>query len=604
MAKIVGKTLGWVGYTTGTGTNNWAADNDANLRKIDALLQAGAVAIQNAPPGSPVEGQVYVVGTSPTGAWASQANAIARWNGSAAPSGAWEFFAPAAGWWIAVGAQDYRFSGSAWVAGWTPAHGPSHHLGGSDPLDGQSIPGLLPTSSPTFASIQLKGPSTNTDVGFLNTSGVLRYIFRADDSGDKLYVVTRNDDGSSRAERFRIERSSSLPVWVSFGLNVSSGALQMGGVDSILATREGRFTGMRLSNLTSGQMPVASDANGQITASGETDDGTYFTTSRVFRSWNTLTKTGNVWTALQWTQAAEERVALFSSDASGVDAKPVIMLAHNDAEAASRTLGIIGFAQKVVGKTGSNPGVKADMLATTVGSGGTNGGYGGKWTWRYRPDNGAALVEALRVGAFGGSTPDAVEAAILLRANAGFLTGLATFQDASASQPGIDFISDAGSDQAHIRILNSATGNLLGGGVGDVEFSFTERLIIGNNLSQKIIFPSGADPIVIEKLKATKGLYGGISPRTASEATAGGDVTVSYTGSGGHTESLPAAIGSGRIIFFANAGSGTWTLSASGSDVIHDGGTSPVTSIAIQAAAQIRSRILQDVGSGIWMRLN
>jgi hypothetical protein len=41
---------------------------------------------------------------------------------------------------------------------------------------------------------------------------------------------------------------------------------------------------------------------------------------------------------------------------------------------------------------------------------------------RYRPDNGAALVDALRVGAFGGSTVDAVEAAILVRASAGITT--------------------------------------------------------------------------------------------------------------------------------------------------------------------------------------
>ncbi|ADH89251.1 hypothetical protein Snov_1951 [Ancylobacter novellus DSM 506] len=37
----------------------------------------------NAPPGSPVTNDMYVVGTSPTGAWAGRANNLAQWTGSA-----------------------------------------------------------------------------------------------------------------------------------------------------------------------------------------------------------------------------------------------------------------------------------------------------------------------------------------------------------------------------------------------------------------------------------------------------------------------------------------------------------------------------------------
>jgi hypothetical protein len=43
----------------------------------------------NAPPGSPVTGDMYVVGTAPTGAWAGRANNLAQWTGSA-----WLFTAP------------------------------------------------------------------------------------------------------------------------------------------------------------------------------------------------------------------------------------------------------------------------------------------------------------------------------------------------------------------------------------------------------------------------------------------------------------------------------------------------------------------------------
>lgn len=296
------------------------------------------------------------------------------------------------------------------------AHASSHY--GSDALSGQSIPGLLPTNSPTWASVQLKG-SGNSDLGFLSSAGSLRYIVRGDDTGDKWYVLTRNDDGSPRSERLRVPRSDASPVLVNLGLNVSSGALQLGGVDAITSTREGRFTGMRLTNLSAGQMPVASDGNGQITASGETDDGTYFSSNRILRLWNTLTKTGDTWTAFQWTQDAQERVSMFSSNGSGAGAYPTLAVSHADNEAVDRVLGFQVWCQKVVGKTGTNPGIKIDMSGTSVGSGGSIGGFGGRWDLRYRPDNGPNMTTALRVGAFGGGTADAVETAILLRATAG-----------------------------------------------------------------------------------------------------------------------------------------------------------------------------------------
>jgi hypothetical protein len=47
-----------------------------------AMLQAlslGAIALQNAPPGGPSEGDSYIVGDTPTGAWAARANKIATY---------------------------------------------------------------------------------------------------------------------------------------------------------------------------------------------------------------------------------------------------------------------------------------------------------------------------------------------------------------------------------------------------------------------------------------------------------------------------------------------------------------------------------------------
>lgn len=67
--------------------------NEALLR-LDALVQ---IAVRSrslaAPPGSPVDGERWIVAASPTGAWAGQANKIAAWQ-----DGAWSFFPPASGW--------------------------------------------------------------------------------------------------------------------------------------------------------------------------------------------------------------------------------------------------------------------------------------------------------------------------------------------------------------------------------------------------------------------------------------------------------------------------------------------------------------------------
>ncbi|MDZ4118022.1 DUF2793 domain-containing protein [Phaeovulum sp.] len=64
------------------------------LRRLDALVQ---VTVQSAvlatPPGSPTEGQRWIIPAAPTGAWAGHAGQIAAWQ-----DGAWAFYAPLDGW--------------------------------------------------------------------------------------------------------------------------------------------------------------------------------------------------------------------------------------------------------------------------------------------------------------------------------------------------------------------------------------------------------------------------------------------------------------------------------------------------------------------------
>jgi hypothetical protein len=68
----------------------------------------------NAPPASPVDGQCFIVGPAPTGAWAGHQGAIAGY-----AAGGWRFVAPVAGMQARVksSGQTASFDGSAWAVG-------------------------------------------------------------------------------------------------------------------------------------------------------------------------------------------------------------------------------------------------------------------------------------------------------------------------------------------------------------------------------------------------------------------------------------------------------------------------------------------------------
>lgn len=81
-------------------------------RTLDALSQIGVIDKDlSAPPVSPADGDTYIVGVSPTGLWAGQANNIAYYT-----EGAWFFYPPKNGWLAVVNDEDalYRYSGAAW----------------------------------------------------------------------------------------------------------------------------------------------------------------------------------------------------------------------------------------------------------------------------------------------------------------------------------------------------------------------------------------------------------------------------------------------------------------------------------------------------------
>lgn len=111
MANTTGRLL--LPYIVQSQSQKEVTHNQA-LNLLDVLLQAVAQDVGlNTPPGSPTVGQCWVVGASPTGAWAGKAGQIAQ----AVEGGSWYFVAPfkRLRLWNETADEYYVYDGSAWV---------------------------------------------------------------------------------------------------------------------------------------------------------------------------------------------------------------------------------------------------------------------------------------------------------------------------------------------------------------------------------------------------------------------------------------------------------------------------------------------------------
>lgn len=86
----------------------------AQWRAIDCFLQGVYISVLNAPPATPADGDVYIVGTSPTGAFATHNNKVARFS---TVLNAWEFYTPKNGWQMNLASTGVtlKFVSGAWV---------------------------------------------------------------------------------------------------------------------------------------------------------------------------------------------------------------------------------------------------------------------------------------------------------------------------------------------------------------------------------------------------------------------------------------------------------------------------------------------------------
>jgi hypothetical protein len=89
------------------------------LTLLDALASPVVQSVAPATiPASPIAGQCWIIGASPTGLWSGQANGVACWT-----EGGWRFVPPFAEMsvWSIADDMIVRFDGSAWIKGVTNA---------------------------------------------------------------------------------------------------------------------------------------------------------------------------------------------------------------------------------------------------------------------------------------------------------------------------------------------------------------------------------------------------------------------------------------------------------------------------------------------------
>ena len=105
-------------YGWASGESGWNTGMDANWKSVGRFAYHLSVKDRDltGPPGSPADGDSYIVAATATGAWAGKEKQVAVWDGISA----WVFSgAPREGWVASVDDEDVmiRYNGTAWSTG-------------------------------------------------------------------------------------------------------------------------------------------------------------------------------------------------------------------------------------------------------------------------------------------------------------------------------------------------------------------------------------------------------------------------------------------------------------------------------------------------------
>jgi hypothetical protein len=216
------------------------------IRALDALVQLTVLDKDLAsPPGSPADGNRYIVAASPTGAWAGQAGKVAAWQ-----DGAWAFLAPREGWlaWVADEDKVYAYSGSAWA-----------ELA-ANPGSGASLWGINATADTTNRLAVKSTASLFDNVGNGHQQKINKNA--ASDTASTLYQTNysgRAEFGLAGDDNFHVKVSADGAVWKeALVVDRSTGAVRLP-LTSQIAPPQGRLT------LASGTPVMTTDQTAKTT---------------------------------------------------------------------------------------------------------------------------------------------------------------------------------------------------------------------------------------------------------------------------------------------------------------------------------------------------
>lgn len=106
-----------------------SGDSGWGQKMVDNWQRLGRVGVHlsvidrdlSSPPGSPADGDRYIVGPSATGDWSGEDDSIAVFDADASTAGEWVFFTPSEGWIAYIEDEEklsaYKGASPGWSAG-------------------------------------------------------------------------------------------------------------------------------------------------------------------------------------------------------------------------------------------------------------------------------------------------------------------------------------------------------------------------------------------------------------------------------------------------------------------------------------------------------
>lgn len=227
------------------------------LERLDLLVQLTVQGFgAQTPPALPQDGEVWALGSSPTGDWAGQPDMLAAWSGHN-----WIFIAPRPGWSAALGSDLRIWTGSDWER---PALQDPENLAGIGVNTGFDAINRLSVSAPATLFTH-EGADHRLTVNKAEPGDTASLLFQTGWSGraemgtvgDDDFAVKVSADGTSWVDALQIDRESGrVSVPTLSAAEISGTAVTQSGTD-ILPGRITKVGDFGLGLTTSLKYPLA-----------------------------------------------------------------------------------------------------------------------------------------------------------------------------------------------------------------------------------------------------------------------------------------------------------------------------------------------------------